>query len=122
LGETQNLGRNPTWGVTPYFIEVTLTKEMIQNFARAIGDMNPLYFDEDYAKKFAYGGLIAPPSIHVMLMMICTPHDDWMKEPGTINAGQSWYYDVPARPGNRIRLACKALKKEETFDALEWPR
>jgi len=95
---------------------------MIQNFARAIGDMNPLYFDEDYAKKSAYEGLIAPPSIHVMLMMICMPHDDWMKEPGTINAGQPWYYDVPARPGNRIRLVCKALKKEETFYALEWPR
>jgi acyl dehydratase len=100
-------------------VEVTLTKEMIQNFARAIGDMNPIYFDEEYAKKSPYGGLIAPPSIHVMLMMICTPREDWMKEPGTINAGQSWYYNVPARPGDRIRLVCKALdkfiKKERLF-------
>ncbi len=29
-------------------VEVTLTKEMIQNFARAIGDMNPIYFDEEF--------------------------------------------------------------------------
>jgi len=90
---------------------VTLTKEMIQKFARAIGDLNPLYFDEEYARESPYGGLIAPPSIHIMLMFACTPHDDWMKEPGTINAGQSWFYNVPARPGDRIRLVCKALDR-----------
>ena len=98
---------------------VTLTKEMIQKFARAIGDLNPLYFDEEVAKKSPYGGLIAPPSIHIMLMFACTPPDYWMREPGTINAGQSWFYNVPARPGDRIRLVCKALdrfiKKDRLF-------
>lgn len=100
-------------------IPVTLTKEMIQKFARAIGDLNPLYFDEEYARKSPFGGLIAPPSIHILLMMACTTHDDWMREPGTINAGQSWFYNVPARPGDRIRLVCKALdrfiKKDRLF-------
>jgi 3-hydroxybutyryl-CoA dehydratase len=100
-------------------IPVILTKEMIQKYARAIGDLNPLYFDEAYAKKTPWGGLIAPPSIHVMLMFACTPDDDWMREPGTINAGQSWFYNIPARPGDLIRLVCKALdrfiKKDRLF-------
>ena len=54
-------------------------------FARSTGETNPIYFDEAYAKKTPYGGLIAPPSIHILLMFSCTPTDDWMRSPGTIN-------------------------------------
>jgi acyl dehydratase len=31
--------------------------------------------------------------------------------PGTINAGQSWSYNLPARPGDVIRLEARALDK-----------
>src|SRR6201994_175478 len=77
-----------------------LTKEAIQLYCRSVGEDHPLYFDEDYAKKTPYGGLIAPPSIHILLMFSCTPTDDWMRTPGTINAGQSWTYPLPAPPGD----------------------
>jgi 3-hydroxybutyryl-CoA dehydratase len=63
-----------------------------------VGDRHPLYFDEAYAKASPYGGLIAPPSIHILLMFSCTPADDWMRSPGTINAGQSWSYNIPGAP------------------------
>jgi len=36
--------------------------EAIRNFANGIGDSNPLYRDEEYAKKTKYGALIASPS------------------------------------------------------------
>ena len=98
-------------GIERRTLPVMLTKEMIQRFARAIGDLNPLYFDEDYAKKSRFGGLIAPPTIHVLLMMACTPHDDFMRTPGTVNAGQAWWYNVPARPGDTITLKARALDK-----------
>jgi 3-hydroxybutyryl-CoA dehydratase len=58
-----------------------------------------------------YGGLIAPPAIHILLMFACTPADDWMRSPGTVNAGQSWSYNIPARPGDTIRLEARALDK-----------
>ena len=58
-----------------------------------------------------YGGLIAPPSIHILLMFSCTPADDWMRSPGTVNAGQSWSYNIPARPGDVITLSARALDK-----------
>ncbi|MEW5912486.1 MAG: MaoC family dehydratase [Thermodesulfobacteriota bacterium] len=108
--------RRKTWdeiipGVVRPTNPLTLTQEMIQRFARAIGDLNPLYFDEEYAKKSPFKGLISPPSIHSFLLFACTDNDDWMREPGTINAGQSWYYNVPARPGDTIRLVCKAVDK-----------
>ena len=33
----------------------------IKKYADAIGDMNPLYWDEEYARNSKYGGIIAPP-------------------------------------------------------------
>ena len=37
-------------------------KASIRRFAVAVGDVNPLYLDEEYAKKSKYGGIIAPPT------------------------------------------------------------
>jgi acyl dehydratase len=98
---------------------VTLTKELIAKFAAGVGEDNPLYFDEDYAKSTIYGGIVAPPSIHILLMFACTNTDDWMRSPGTINASQSWFYNVPARPGDTIHMRGTALdrfiKKDRLF-------
>lgn len=92
-------------------IPYTLTLDAIQKYCRVVNDMHPLYFDEEYAKKSRYGGLIAPPAIHILLMFSCTPTDDWMRSPGTVNAGQSWSYNKPARPDDVIRLEARALDK-----------
>ena len=88
-----------------------LTLEAIQKYCRAVGETNSLYFDEEYAKRSRWKGIIAPPSIHILLMFACTPTDDWMRSPGTINAGQSWSYNLPARPGDTITLQARALDK-----------
>jgi len=92
-------------------IPYTLTLEAIQKYCRAVEDMHPIYFDEAYARTTIWKGLIAPPSIHILLMFACTPADDWMRSPGTINAGQSWSYHIPARPGDTITLQARALDK-----------
>ena len=88
-----------------------LTREAIELYCRAVGEDHPIYFDEAYASTTRYGGLIAPPSIHILLMFSCTPADDWMRSPGTVNAGQSWSYNIPARPGDVITLQARALDK-----------
>ena len=36
-------------------------KGSIRRYAEAVGDPNPLYSDEEYAKNTRYGGIIAPP-------------------------------------------------------------
>jgi len=36
--------------------------EAIRNYANGIGDINPLYRDEEYASKSPYGALIAHPA------------------------------------------------------------
>lgn len=40
----------------------TVSYEAIRNYVNGIGDSNPLYRDEEYAKKTRYGALVAPPS------------------------------------------------------------
>jgi acyl dehydratase len=92
-------------------IPYTLTREAIELYSKSVGETHPLYFDEAYARTTRYGGLIAPPSIHILLMFSCTPADDWMRSPGTVNAGQSWSYNIPARPGDVITLQARALDK-----------
>ena len=98
-------------GEIRHTVPITLTAEIIAKFALGVGEENPLYFDEEYARKTPFGGIIAPPSIHILLMFACTRTDDWMRSPGTINAGQSWFYNVPARPGDTITMRGTALDR-----------
>ena len=44
-------------GITIYEVE----KGAIRRFADAVGDMNPLYRDDEIARKSIYGSIIAPP-------------------------------------------------------------
>ncbi len=37
----------------------------VRKFAQAIGDDNPLYYDEDAAQQSRYGRLIAPPTFPI---------------------------------------------------------
>ncbi len=39
----------------------------VRRFAEAIGDSNPLYLDEEAAKRTRHGGLIAPPTFAITL-------------------------------------------------------
>ncbi len=70
---------------------VTITAAVISQFARLIGDDNPLYHDAEFAKSTPYGSIIAPPSLHVVLMFACTDISDWMRSPGNIICGQSLF-------------------------------
>ena len=43
-----------------------VTKEEIATFAEALGETDPLYLDEAYARTTPHGGLIAPPTFCVV--------------------------------------------------------
>ena len=52
-------------GKKEYVDVVEIEKGLVRRFAEAIGDPNPLWRDEEYAKKTKHEGLIAPPEIVV---------------------------------------------------------
>ncbi len=45
----------------------TVSAEEIRAFARAVGDLNPLYFEVEYARKAGYPDVIAPPTFCMQL-------------------------------------------------------
>jgi acyl dehydratase len=79
--------------------------EAIRNFANGIGDANPLYRDEEYAKGTRYGALIASPAWVASVF----PH--WVLQglPG-IHADHSasdWEFLRPVYINDRITPKCK---------------
>ena len=90
-----------------------LGRASIRYFARAVGDDNPLYTDEAYAREAGYDGVIAPPT------MICesnqyadVPRDEdgfaghgWdLRLPGTrqVRGGNSYEFHRAVRPDDVI--------------------
>src|SRR5690625_7484788 len=49
-------------GLTGEKYTFDVEKRHVKQFAEAIGDTNPLYTDEEYASKSAYGQLVVPPT------------------------------------------------------------
>ncbi len=78
-------------------------KASIRYFAMAIGDANPLYTDDDFARKHGYSGVIAPPT------WICeTNQYAGLPMDADGYAGHLWKIEVPntrlVRGGNDYRF------------------
>ncbi|MDO8634869.1 MAG: MaoC family dehydratase N-terminal domain-containing protein [Dehalococcoidia bacterium] len=75
-------------------------KDNIRKFCNGIGDGNPLFRDEAYAKKSRYGGLIAPPNF------LYSVFPTWVLQglPGIhgFHAGNDWEFYRPVRLGDEI--------------------
>jgi acyl dehydratase len=46
----------------------TVTAEHVAGFARALGDLNPLYLDAEAARRGPFGGVVAPPTYPIAFM------------------------------------------------------
>ena len=86
-----------------------IEKGMIKKFAQAIEDPNPLWQDEEYARKSRYGGLIAPPGFIyaidseelIKYMVSLNPYDH------LLNGGTEAEYYQPITPGDVITVTIK---------------
>ena len=74
----------------------------IIRFAEAIGDPNPIYSDESYARNTKYGGIIAPPTfLHAYQ---ASPLDFERPDGVGVDGGSNWEYFSHVRPGDRITV------------------
>ncbi|WP_019240962.1 MULTISPECIES: MaoC family dehydratase N-terminal domain-containing protein [Bacillus] len=91
----------------PQFV-FEVEKRHIRQFAEAIGDHNPLYVDEEYAKSTMYGGIIAPPSYPVA---IGADRDQGINLPldysRMLHGEQEFIYNRPIRPGDKLYCQMK---------------
>lgn len=93
-----------------------VTAKDIRRYAQAIGDSNPLYRDERYARTTRYGGIIAPPLFCQSLAFEDVPAEELRADglpkeldvplPVTRAVGGSSVFDVGEliRPGDVITV------------------
>jgi len=78
--------------------------EAIRNYVNGIGDINPLFRDEEYAKKTRYGRLVAPPS------WLYSVFPTWVLQglPGVhaFHSGNDWEFYKPIFFGDTITPEC----------------
>jgi 3-hydroxybutyryl-CoA dehydratase len=81
-------------------MEKTVTDDDIQAFGRATGDMNPVHFDEEYAKKTLFKGRVA----HGVLSIGFISAVLGMKLPGegTIFVSAKVEFKAPVRIGDTV--------------------
>jgi len=94
----------------PQYTKVA-TRELISIHTRAMDDPNPLFLDEEYAKKTKWGTIIAPPFFAFAIsqggsgvfeiMKACPPS---LGTPTANNAGSSWDFYYPIRMNDTFRL------------------
>lgn len=91
----------------------------IMMFARAIGDPNPIYYDDDYAKSTEVGAVIAPPTFER-----ASSHydDDYSLRP---KIGQPWFGSgkeptgVPPKPLAPGEKRTNGLHAEQHYEYLK---
>lgn len=89
-----------------YIFEVE--KRHIRQFAEAIGDLNPLYVDEEYAAKTSYGGIIAPPTFPIAIGQDSGESLDLgLEQRRMLHGEQEFIYSRPIRPGDRLHCQMK---------------
>lgn len=93
-----------------------VTKRDIRRFAQAIGETNPIHFDEDYAKTTEYGVIVAPPLFCQMFTFEDVPAhrlpDDGspieidvpVPAPRTVGGGSCYEIFHPVKAGDKITV------------------
>ena len=81
----------------------------IVKFAQAIGDPNPMFNDEEAARKLRHGGLVAPPTF--LRSMPAGPARAQVQSPysASLDGGSEWEYFEPIRPGDRITVTARVV-------------
>jgi 3-hydroxybutyryl-CoA dehydratase len=99
----------------------TITESDIQQFGAVSGDLNPLHFDEEYAKATIFRGRIA----HGMLSasFLSTVLGTQLPGAGSIFLSATIRFKAPVRIGDTVEAICTvreiiAQKGRVTFDCL----
>ncbi len=99
----------------------TVSERDIEMFGEATGDMNPVHFDEEYARKTVFRGRVA----HGVLTLgyISSVLGMKMPGPGTIFMSASTRFKAPVRIGDSVTTTCTVRdvlpeKRRVTFDCV----
>jgi acyl dehydratase len=87
----------------PYLV----TAEKIAAFAQAIGDDNPIYFDQDFATSLGHKSVCAPPTFPIAVTM--TVMEEYFNDPALnmnysriVHSDQRFEYTRPIEVGDEL--------------------
>src|SRR5579884_4267354 len=80
------------------------TKDAIRHYAHGIGDSNPLWTDEQYARATRYGDLLAPPTFLYAADRILGGYVGGLPGVHAMFAGTDWHWYRPIRRGTRFQV------------------
>src|SRR4030042_1517112 len=100
----------------PHF-EIPIERGKIKEFAEAIGDDNPIYFDPIYARNSRFGGILAPPTFTFTKLF-------WQRDGSTadipgldyryvVHGEEEYEYLKPIIAGDLLRCEAKITKAYE---------
>jgi 3-hydroxybutyryl-CoA dehydratase len=92
-------------------MEKTVTERDVQIFGEATGDLNPVHFDEDYARKTIFRGRVAHGALSIGFISAVIG----MKLPGarTIFVSASTDFKAPVRIGDTVTTTCTVKEIRE---------
>ncbi len=83
-------------------------KGAIRRFAEAIGDYNPIYYDEEYARSSGYPTIVAPPTFPASFHSAADLRELLgVGIKSLLHAEQGFDYERPIFAGDRIYVATK---------------
>jgi acyl dehydratase len=110
----ERIGKGFT-GRRPWRTEVT--RDAIYHMALGIGDLNPLYHDEEYAKRTRWGTLVAPPIMIQTFDTLRSVGSSGLPEglPGvhSIWTGSLYEWKRPLMVGDRVSAECYLKSVDE---------
>jgi acyl dehydratase len=94
-------------------VTTEIERGAIIRFAQAIEDDNPVFNDEEAARKSQYGGLIAPPTFlrSIRSSRREVPFD--IPFNNALDGGSDWEYFEPVRPGDLITAVSRITDMQE---------
>jgi acyl dehydratase len=87
---------------------ICLDPDSIREFARGIGETNPLYFDSEAARAAGYDDVVAPPTYPIAFMAESMNADLFfeldLNMPTLVHGGQEFEYYRPVVGGEELAL------------------
>lgn len=121
IGVEQEIDWNKMW-----LAQQPIEKSEIRRYALCNEDYNPLWFDEDYAKKTRWKGIIAPPTFPEMLggrhiQNVVTIPGTSVFPHGNLYLGDRYDFFVPIRIGDKITPKAKIVEVTEKSGSFVGP-
>jgi len=104
------IGKRVEINEPPYLTEVS--RDAVRHWAWAIGDKNPLYLDEAYAKKSRHGAILCPPSMLYAFSRMAIGYRGGLPGVHSMFAGTHWKFKEHGKLGD-------VITPEVTFKDLE---